>query len=980
MLLTDTKHTVDIVAVDPTGKPTGSGAVDLALYEVDWRWWWEKGSETFASYAGNASHTAVAEGRVELKDGKATWSFQVDYPEWGRYLLVATDVDGTHRAGKTMYIDWPGWAGRAQSDNPGGASVLSVTVEDDIVEVGDEISLNVPTGGEGRVLVSLETGTGVLDAFWVEPEGETTNVRIPVTADMAPSVYANVTYVQPHGAAGNDLPMRLYGVVPVEVVDPATKLAPAISVADTFEPDSEVTIGVSENAGKAMTYTLAVVDQGLLGLTAFQTPDPWDTFYAREALGVRTWDTWSHLAGASGGALEGLIAVGGGGDMAEGGGKQPNRFAPVVEVLGPFHLEAGETASHTVPIGTYVGEVRVMVVGGHQGAYGSAHVQVPVRKPLMVLATVPRVLGPQERMHLPVDLFAMEDGIGATKVTVKTSGPIEVLGEATRSLSLQKVANVLESFELKVGDGLGEAVIEVTAEAAGHTAKTVVPVTIRHPGSVQTRTAGGRIEAGDTWTAALEPVGMPGTNDAVLEVSRLPPMDLGRRSEQLIRYPHGCLEQTTSAAFPQLYLPELMTLSDAKRDAVRKHLRSGIDRLRSMQRSSGGFGYWPGASEAHPWATSYALHFLLEAERAGHLLPPSLKDQALRYQREQAGRWVREGERDDLVQAYRLFTLALAGRPELGAMNRLREARLSDVAELRLAAAYAVAGQPEAGRALLARADTKVVNYQELSHTFGSATRDRAMMLEALVHLDDRDKAGALAEELSRALTSTESLSTHATAYALVAMARYAGIGGDAELSLSWSVDGAATPATASTPLLSVPLGDRQGALSVENTGNGPLFLRLVRSGLPAVGEEDAGSNGLRVSVDYEDAQTGWEMGPEDVAQGTDMVVYVTVENTAGRRLDELALTHILPSGWEVHATASGTGDGYDWREVRDDRVHTYFDLDPGQRKRFRIGAHASFLGRYYLPPVQVEAMYNATIQAQTRGAWVDVTVEGTQG
>lgn len=975
MLLTDTPHPVEIVAVDAQGQPTGDGRVAVALYEVSWRWWWEAGDDDFSDYAGSEEHEPVAEGVVDLKDGRGTWSFEVKYPAWGRYLLVARDLDGTHAAGETLYIDWPGWAGRAQADNPGGASVLSVTADAEAVAVGEDVVLRIPTPQAGRILVSLETGTEVLETHWVEPTGDTTTFSFPATPEMAPSLYAHVMLIQPHGAA-NDRPTRLYGIVPVEVVDPGTQLSPTIATADRYAPDSTARIEVSEASGRPMTYTLAVVDEGLLGLTRFQTPDPWKAFNAREALGVRTWDLFSHVAGASGGALEGLLAVGGGGvdDAPADDGRK--RFAPVVEVLGPFRLEAGATNPHSVDLGTYVGEVRVMVVGGRDGAWGHAEQSVPVTAPLMTLATVPRVLGPSERVAIPVDVFALERALDDVTVAVSVEGPARVLGEARRTVDLEAGGDRMVRFELAVDDALGDVVVTVTAEGGGESAKHVVPVVVRHPGTPETRVAAGRADADAAFVHAVEPFGLPGTDTLTVEVSRVPPMNLGTHLDALLRYPHGCLEQTTSAAFPQVALADVVELTDPQRAAARANVDQAIERLQAFQRGSGGFSYWPSGREVNDWATSYAGHFLVSAERAGHLLPAGMKRRWIGDQTERAERWVRSGPRDDLAQAYRLFTLALAGEPALGAMNRLREVALSDVARWRLAAAYALAGQAEAGRALVKGAGVEVLDYAELSGTFGSGLRDRALILESLVLLGEVDRARGVAETIAQDLSSDRLRSTQSTAYALLGLSAFAGAAPDGETAYRWSLGGASGDVSSDAPITRVDVPVSAGSLSVEGAG-GPLYVRVAHHALPPVGGDTPVGGGARVEVVYVDRE-GTAIDPRTVAQGTDLTARITVTNTTGRDLPELAITHPIPSGWEIRDAASGPGDGFEHRDVRDDRVLAYVDLEAGASITLSVAEHASFLGRTYLAPTVVEAMYDPSLTSRTVGRWVDV-VDGRE-
>ncbi len=157
---------------------------------------------------------------------------------------------------------------------------------------------------------------------------------------MAPNVYVNVSLLQPHAQTKNDLPIRMYGVIPILVEDEATHLQPQIRMEDVIRPETETTVKVSEKSGREMSYTMAIVDEGLLDLTRFGTPDPWQAFYAREALGVKTFDLYNYVLGAYGGRIDGVFSIGGDGEgEVSNPKKRANRFPPVVKFLGPFHPE-----------------------------------------------------------------------------------------------------------------------------------------------------------------------------------------------------------------------------------------------------------------------------------------------------------------------------------------------------------------------------------------------------------------------------------------------------------------------------------------------------------------------------------------------------------------------------------------------------------------------------------------------------------------
>lgn len=986
MLLTDTTHELNIVAVDASGEPAGDGEVELKLYKIDWRWWWEKGERGLAAWAESTVHTPVASGMVALEDGVGTWPFEIQHPDWGRFLIVAADREGGHRTGQVVYIDWPGWAGRGRKEAD-GAAVLSFSAEKDEYEVGETVTLVVPTPEEGRALVSLETGSSVLQTDWVQATGAETRYRFEATAEMAPTVYAHVTLLQPHGQTANDLPIRLYGVTPVKVLDPETQLEPVVEAAEVFAPESSAEVRVREASGRPMTYTLAVVDEGLLGLTRYATPNPWDHFYAREALGVKTWDLYDQVMGAWGGVLERLLAIGGDLDGARPDAQRANRFPPMVRFLGPFRLGPGATDTHEVDVPQYVGAVRVMVVAGRDGAFGAADRQAFVRRPLMILATLPRVLGPEEDVALPVSVFAMEPEVREVQVSLTTSGPLEADAPAEKRLVFDAPGDDLVSFDVRTGAGLGVGRATVEAVSGDERAAQTIELDVRMSTEREVDVLGTTLEPGESWKPPVRFRGLPGTNEVTLEVSRTPPIDLGRRLQSLLRYPHGCVEQTVSAAFPQLFLGRLVELTDEQESRVERNAKAALERLQSFQTSGGGFGYWPGDDDPSDWVTNYAGHFVLEAKEAGYLPPAGMVEQWTRFQRRRARGWVPGAGRAELVQAYRLFTLALAGAPELGAMNQLRErAALPVTARWRLAATYEMAGQPEAADALASPGPVSVSTSRELGGTFGSALRDRAMILESLLILGRRDSIGPIVQDMARELSADRWLSTHETAFALLALARSAGpLDADTAFTWTWG-EGEDTRVTSPLSIVQREL-DAEGSgstLVVRNTGEAVLYPRLIVSGLPAVGRETAASNGLVLKVEYQTPE-GAALDPSRLDQGTDFKAVVTVTSTGERGdYEQLALSHLVASGWEIHNQRVGPGGrrpprGITYQDVRDDRVYSYFDLRAGETKKVELLLNASYLGRFYLPPVGVEAMYDGTINARAVGRWVRVVQAGAR-
>jgi len=588
---------------------------------------------------------------ISTQDGKGSYKLRVDYPAWGRYYLTATDKVSGHSAGKVFYIDWPGWAGKQKRGDMGGATRLDFAVESESVAVGDKIRLNIPSSEGGRILVSLETGSKLLETFWVETQPENTNIEFEATASMAPNIYANITMIQPHAQTANDLPIRMYGIQNVEVTDPETILKPVISMPDELGPEEKFQVSIREENGKPMAYTLAIVEDGLLDLTKFKTPEPHKRFYAREALGVKTWDVFDDVMGSYGGQIEQMLSVGGDDENVGPDEKEANRFKPVVIFKGPYFLEPGKKAQHKITMPQYIGSVRTMVVAGYAGAYGNSDKTIPVKQPMMVLATLPRVAGPMEELKLPVNVFTMDDNIKNVKVEVVASGKLKLNGENRKSLTFTESGDQVVYFDVTAASDLGVGKVKVKATSGNLTAEYDLELNVRASNPEIHQISETILEGGGDWTMSYEPLGMLGTNEGVVEVSSLPPLNLEQRMKYLIRYPHGCIEQTTSAVFSQLYLDDLVDLSDDKSASIQKNINAAIERLRSFQLPSGAFSFWPGNSEPTYWGTNYAGHFLIEARNQGYLVPEDIISSWISFQQEQANQWSKGTFNDSLSQS-----------------------------------------------------------------------------------------------------------------------------------------------------------------------------------------------------------------------------------------------------------------------------------------------------------------------------------------
>lgn len=986
VLMTDKTYEISLLNVDAQGVPVPANRLKVEVFKLEWRWWWDDSESGPADFISTAYIRPSDSATLKTVNGRASFPLNVPYGDWGRYLIKVTDKTSGHAAGKVVYVDWPGYF-RMPGGEKQAAAMLTMTSDKSIYRIGDKVKLSLPASSDGRALVTIETGSKILRSFWVPTSRGTTDIFFDATKEMSPNCYAYVTLIQPHSQVKNDLPVRLYGVIAVSVENPEIHLKPVIGMRNEAEPGREVTIHVKEASGKPMTYTLAMVDVGLLDLTRFKTPDPMSVFYAREALGVKTWDIYDQVMGAYSGELQRILSIGGDQDVVNNGSLKANRFKPMVKFFGSFELKKGQTKTHSFTMPEYIGSVRVMLVAGQDGSYGRDEKTVAVKKPLMVLGTLPRTLGPGETVRLPVTVFATDRAVKNVKVELIVNDLFSIAGGSTRQITFTGPGDQLTAFELMVARATGIGKVRILATSGNLKAEHTIEISVRNPNSQVTDVLEKVLQPGSAWNAEYRAPGIAGSNRGILEISAIPPLNLESRLSYLIHYPYGCLEQIVSSAFPQLYVGGFTDLTERAKSEMEKNVAAAIQRLKSFQMSNGGLASWPGTGYSDDWGTSYSGHFLLEAEQKGYALPVNFLRGWKEFQRQKAVSWSvnASGENNDLMQAYRLFTLALAKAPELGAMNNMLEMKdLSAAARWQLAAAYLLSGKREVAMQLIGNLPATAREYHELSNTFGSGLRDKAMIAEVLCMMDMRTRAAPLVKEISASLCSDEWYSTQSTSFALKAVARFTGNTGGSGITATYRMN-SGTPGEIESKKQVVtrdvdvsPV--KKGVLQLTNKGKNILYARLVLTGIPAQGDITSASNGLKISTIFK-SPAGGVIIPKALQQGTGFIAEVSVTNPGLRGVyRQLALSQVFPPGWEIFnarsselARSGTTASAFSHQEVRDDRVTTFFDLDPGQTKTFRVMLMAAYIGRFYMPGTTCEAMYDNTISARVPGRWIEV-------
>ena len=972
MLYTNKEHEVNIVVVDDDGKLIKKERkCSVELYKLEWRWWWEHDAYAESLYSSSSSIKPVLSSNVITKNGKAIWNFNIKDEDWGRYLLIVKDDEGGHSSSSIVYVDTPYWS-RRDSRNVGIAeTILQMQAGKERYKVGEEVEVTFPSSSSSFAYVTLEKSGKVIERKIIEGTGGTLKYKFKAKENMAPNVYVHVSLVQPYKNVKNSLPIRLYGILPISVENELTHLEPVILADKTFESSKKASFKVKEQNGRSMAFTVAVVDEGLLGLTGFTQPNPWNYFYRKEASSLLSYDMFNSISGAFAGRIESLLAIGGSSDVSSTeGSKKAERFKSVAMLLGPYQIKEGEEKKIEFEMPQYMGAVRLMVVASSGVSYGVKEKSVKVTSPLIVLPTFPRVLGIGENMEVPITVFNGTDALSSIKVSLKSEGAINIKEEKTLKVGAMK--NEIVSFNVKA-EKKGKSVF--TIEGMGlknikDTTKVEIDSISRGTPYVNVETL--LLKGGEEKEIEIELLGEKDSRELFLEASRMPSLGLENRLSYLLNYHSSCLEQITSKAFSQLYLQTFLELDSKDIEKRKDNINNALKMFSSFQLANGGFSYWTGGKNEALWASIYAGHFMSEAKKMGFEVEETLYKKFLAHEVELAKNWTVGFKNDPEIQAYRLYVLALSGVGDLQSMNKLKAVKdISPISKTLLASSYIILGKKDVGKNLLEGVDLSFVSNKQGLKNYGSTVRDVAMKLHAYTLLEEKgEHVNDAVFALANVSCSDDYLSTNEIAWLLIAMSPYYNYKKASSLvydivtknekqEINLNMTSKVTKLKVSDEKLQV--------VRVKNKNKENMYFSFTAKSILPVGEEKSDAKeGLRLSVKYTNLNMEPIVNPKNIKKGERFLIFILAENNSYVKLDDLILTLPIPTGWELTNRRLSDGDQnkvhsseYDYQDIKDTQVNTYFSLSHGEEKNFVFEGTAVYEGEYYIPSIVMESMYN---------------------
>jgi uncharacterized protein YfaS (alpha-2-macroglobulin family) len=992
---------MQFVALTPTGKPTAATA-QVTIVRKLWETVLERQGDRYV-YNSQKREEVLLSKQLKLS-GVGKISFRPQYS--GEYEVRIMRPEASSYVAEYFYAYGSGdTAGNSFEVNNEGEVIIEA--DKPKYEPGETAQLLLKTPFPGRILVTVERDR-VLDHFYVDTDQKSARVSIPIRGGHVPNIYVTATAIRP--ITDNSLPLTVArGFVPLTVEKPSTHLPLTLKAAAQSRSQIFQTIEVRTAPGAQVT--LAVVDEGILQRKDYRTPDPHAYFYQKRALEVGAFDIYPFLLPELGTSSSGGDA----GDLGRRTTPVPSRRVRLLaKWSGILTADANGLVQYKVRLPQFSGALRVMAVAYKDDAFASAEQTMKVADPVVISTALPRFMSPGDTIDVPVTLTnttnttikgqiqfgrKREEQLASSKdgpsIWVIAPGRVSELKSVASYDALlppnaerqfiykmvaYKVGNIEVSASLSSDKKNKAGIPEIFAET------TEIPV--RPAAPLEKRTGSGDATAGSPATLDLRTDFLPTSLRSKMLLSRSPLTQFSKNLDYLLQYPYGCLEQTVSAAFPQLYFGDLAaTLNQKPGPHVQRynpnyHVQEAIRKIESMQLYNGSLSYWPGGDYDNWWATAYAAHFLLEAKQAGFAVNQKLLDKVLTYmqfrvkQREtdkyqyfDVNRIARERVIAKREITYSLYVLALAGRQDAVALNYYKANRplLTADARFLLACTYALGGQQKAFQETLPRQFTPESARRELDGSFSSPIRDEALALNALFEADPNNpQVASIARQLSRQVKAERYMNTQESAFALLSLGKIAR-------------RARASTVTATLSAAGKPLGKFDGKdLTVQNVANYQLLLKAIGAGqlyyfwemegISAGGRVHEEDSYLKVRRQFLN-RDGQPISPTGIRQNDLVVVKITLQAAdAAGEVQNVAITDLLPAGLEIENPRLGpqrdvkgteAASTPDYLDVRDDRINLFTTASTSP-KTFYYLARAVSKGTFKLGPVSADAMYNA--------------------
>lgn len=981
------------VAVNSKDAPLKSFPAELEVIRYEWRTVLTKNNND--QYFYNSQRVPIVEKKtdVTLPAGPMSWSY---VPTKSGEYEVRIRKRGEERYTSATFYAYGFNSTTATSFGVDREGRVEIIADKEKYAPGETAKLLFKAPFSGKMLVTIERER-VMEHFTVNVENNSAELSLPITDRLLPNIFVSATLIRPHKMQQTTPFFVGHGYLPIRVEKASNRIPVQITAPERIKPRTTQEIIVKAGAGESVHVTLAMVDEGILQIKNYRSPDPYAYMYANRKLSVSNYDLYDQL-------LEEAPAMG---SSVAGGDESGARLNPITakrfKLLsfwsGERKTDGNGEARIAIQIPQFNGAARLMAVAYSGERFGGAEKMMNITDDVVVMPALPRFLSPMDSVMLPVSLLNTTAKSGNVTVTVKTSGPLSVTGKASQSIAMKGKDNKSLKFGIKAGNAVGEAKIIITTTGLDNSTEDI-EIAVRPTSPLVVEEGYGMIAAGETKNVKLPGDFIASTQTAKLSISKFPALKYAGHLEYLVGYPHGCLEQTTSRVFPQIYLQDLVTAISPKKLLGGNpvyFVNEGIAKLQTFQQSDGGLGYWNAAGESSWWGSVYAAHFLVEAKKAGFKVPESLLNDLLGFivrRSSDKGTYNYATYTNNKVTyevkaykeaIYSLYVMAAAGRGDLSTMNyyRARPHMLTSDTRYLLAGAFAQMNNWAAYRELLPEAFLVEHPVRQSGGNFDSEVRANAIVLNVLMDVDPNNKQiPGLVRYLS-GLGDDAIYSTQDRAWTLLGLGKAAGRNAKAKVKVDASIAGKSLGVYDNNAFTQKSKDWGGKTITLKASGEGSVYYFWSTEGVKSAGDAAVAEvdNNLKVRRKWRNRE-GKELGPNDKVRIGDLVVCQIEVTTGLRSVENLAISDLIPAGFEIENPRLGESTSLTWikpnfgvdhLDVRDDRVLLFGSMAASSTNSFYYMARAVNAGKFRVGPIGAEAMYDPEFRSYHGARWLNI-------
>lgn len=972
---------IPVIAVNHLGQLATNAKAKVRIMRYEWQ---NALENTYSGYRYVSQRKEFVEKELDLTiTGTSTYVPFVPTRS-GEYEIRISSPNATDSyVSRTFYAyGWGMTSGTSFEVNKEGE--IDITLNQEKFAVGEEAKILMKTPFAGKILLTIERDK-VYDYFIVQTDKKAASFNLPIKKEYLPNAYISATLIKPTDDSSVPLTVA-YGYKTLKVEDATSKLNLTIKAPEKIRAKTKQEIVVQTDKRQSdIEVTIAAVDEGILLLKNSPNPQPFEFFYQKRALEVNSYNIYPRLFPELKATQRNYGADGY--DLGKRLNPMANkRIKPVSFWSGTLKTDGSGSAKFTIDVPQFSGDLRIIAVAAKDNAFGTGVANMKVADPLVVSTSLPLFLSPNDEILVPVTLTNTTEKNAEAKIQIGTSGAVELVGENAQSVSVPAGDERQVFFRAKAKNEIGTALVNVEVNGLGEKFTEKIDMTVRPSTSLLKRSGSGLVEAGKSANIDMKADYIQNSVKGKLIISRSPVVEFSKSLNYLVMYPYGCVEQTVSTAFPQIYFADLIDdlystnagNNYAKQNAY-FNVQEAIRKLQTMQLYDGSLSYWQGGSYASWWGTVYAAHFLIEARKAGFEVDTKFLNQIYSYLGSQVKRKetflyeyfdngnVRKATRIAPKETfYSLYVLALAGRQDVATMNyyKANQQLMSLDSKYLLATAYYHVGDQASYRKLLPQSFSGEKSVTALGGSFHSYIRDEAIVLNALIETDPQNaQIGIMARHLAQQMKQAVYLNTQENAFGLLALGKLAKRAGESNATATVYADGSKVGEVSNKPLvLSKQVQGKQVKIDVQG---GNLYYFWELEGLNTTGEYKEEDSFLKVRKEFYD-RNGNRISDNTFKQNDLVVVKIILQSTGGS-VPNVVITDMLPAGLEIDNPRLG-GVGVNWItnaseaehfDFRDDRINIFASASPTEIKNFYYICRAVSRGTFKMGPVSADAMYN---------------------